>query len=219
MFFIEEFMSRGGLGATWQPIIAPPATTTMLFRPETYAPEYALNDQYAEVLTGVEQKLTKGEWAVVNSHLGEYTLRTDTAGLDEKSVNEVLAHLVNAHRIEAIRDDRKADIRILDFDEVEAPKRYLDLLIAGQEAMANARSSPARKWTVTVKPYDAISGDAVVRRVIAPVGAHASAIETQSVWVLRGKRLVVVNVYGFRPGLRMNWALEEVFTRLDSIQP
>ena len=58
--------------------------------------------------------------------------------------------------------------------------------------MANARSSPARKWTVTVKPYDAISGDAVVRRV-APVGARVG--HRDAVRLGTGKRLVVVNAY------------------------
>ena len=85
--------------------------------------------------------------------------------------------------------------------------------------MAKARSVRGTQWSVTVSPYDAISGDAAVRRVIAPVGAHASSVETQSVWVVRGQRLVVVNVSGFRPGLRMDWTLEEVYRRLEGATP
>jgi len=189
----------------------------MLFRMDTYSPEYTINPQYVTVLKGVEQKLTKGDWAVINSHLGELTLRADTAGLDPKSVDTALGHVKHAHRLQAIRPDRQVDVRILDFDEPAAPLAYLDLLRDGQTAMAAARSAGSQKWTVVVSPYDAIPADAAVRRVIAPVRAHASAVESQSVWVLRGTRLVVVNVQGFRPGLRMDWALEEVFKRLESI--
>ena len=100
------------------------------------------------------------------------------------------------------------------WQDIEA---YLELLEKGQDAMAKARSAGGKKWSVSVVPYDVISGDASVRRVIAPVGAHSSAVETQSVWVVRGNRLVVVNVSGFRPGLRMDWTLEEVYRRLENL--
>ena len=190
----------------------------MLFRPERYAPKLEIKRDYATLLKGIEQKLTKGDWAVINAFLGEYDLRVETAGLNEASVHEILAHLTWSHQLHASRPDREGWIRILEFDNADAPYRYLELLEEGQEAMAKARSSPTRPWSVTVTPYDGIEGEAAIRRVIAPVGAHASAVEHQSVWVVRGKRLVVVNVRGFRPGLRIDWTLNEVYARLDALE-
>jgi hypothetical protein len=154
---------------------------------------------------------------VINSHLGEYALRMDTAGLDFERVGNVLSHVQNSHRLQAYRPGREAEVRILDFDSSEPAEAYLKLLEEGQEDMAKARSAYGLEWSVTVTPYGAIKGDAAIRRVIAPVGPHSSSIEVQSVWVVRGARLVVVNVTGFRPGLRMDWALEEVYRRLDTL--
>ena len=88
-----------------------------------------------------------------------------------------------------------------------------------QEQLAAAISTEARPVDVTVTPYAEIEGDAVIRRVIAPRGAHRSAHEQQSVWVVRGHTMVVVNVQGFKPGLRMDRALQEVFRRLGEPSP
>ena len=214
MKFIRTYYDRSGIASTWRPLQKPPSTTAVLFRPELYGSGHVVDLKYAGVLNGVEQKLTKGDWAVIHSYLGEFALRVDMAGLEESAVSEVLAHIVSSYQMAASRSDRRASVRVIDFDASAPAQAYLDLLEKGQEAMAKARSTRGVKWSVTVTPYDAISGDAAVRRVIAPVGAHASAVETQSVWVVRGNRLVVVNVSGFRPGLRMDWTLEEVYQRL-----
>jgi len=218
MYFMDHIYEHRGTKGVWEVIQKPPGTTTMLYRFDQYSPSYPVPSKYIQTLKGIEQWLTKGDWAVINAHLGEYFLRKDTAGLDEDKIGAILAHLEGAHQIHALRRDREAEIRVLDFDNASAPYEYIQLLQAGQEKIAAAKSAASGvPWVVDVTPYEAIQGDAVVRRVVAPKGAHASRTESQSVWVVRGKRLVVVNVSGFRPGLRMDWALEEVYKRMDAL--
>lgn len=212
--FVRHWHAQGGHDKVWEALKQPPPRTSMIFRPETWSGAVHERPAWGARLDGVEQKLTKGDWAVVAGPVGEYDLRADVAGLPDPEVDAILEHLVHAHQQDLAMPDRQAHIRVLDFDEPSAPYRYIELLARGQESMAAALSRSGEAWTVTVVPYEAIQGDAVVRRVVAPKAPHPSRLETQSVWVVRGTRLVVVQVQRFRPGLRMDWTLEEVFARL-----
>lgn len=212
--FVRHHHAMGGSPHLWSVLRQPPPRTSMIFRPETYAPAVPSTPSWGEALAGVEQKLTRGDWAVVAGPVGEYDLRDDVAGLDPDEVGDILSHLVHGHQRDLAMPDREAHIRILDFDSPAAPYHWLELLSKGQDALAAALSTPGNAWSVQVVPYDTIEGDAVIRRIVAPQAPHASALETDSVWVVRGTRLVVVQAQRFRPGLRMDWTLEEVFARL-----
>ena len=214
--FVRHHFDAGGTEAAWRVVREPPATTTMLWSPADYAPTIQAPRDYASLLRGIETVLTRGDWTVINSHLGEMSLRRESLGIEKVALADVLSHIAWGHELVAHRPGREARVRILEFDQPEAPYRYIELLSSSQEEMAAALSQAGQPWSVTVTPYDAVEGDAVIRRVTAPEGPHPSSMERQSVWVVRDKRLVVVDVEGFRPGLRMNWALEKIYERLDA---
>jgi hypothetical protein len=216
--FIRYQYDLKGEDWVWEVMKTPPPKTSMIFRPDTYAPTATPPPPWGEALAGVEQKLTRGDWAVVAGPVGEYDLRGDMAGMDADAVNDILGHLVVAQQRDLAMPNRAGQIRILEFDEADAPYQYIKLLEEGQQAMADAMSTPDHEWSVEVVPYDTIEGDAVIRRVVAPVRAHSSLTESQSVWVVRGQRLVVVHAQRFRPGLRMDHTLEEVFARLEAAE-
>ena len=75
----------------------------------------------------------------------------------------------------------------------------------------------AREWSVEVRPYDRVDGDAVIWRVVGPntaSGAREAKEEEQALWVVRGTRLVVISVSGFRPGNRLDKAVDQLFDQL-----
>jgi hypothetical protein len=213
--FIDYHYQAGGHDQVWRVLRELPVQTRMIFRPETYRASVQAPRDYGDLLLGVEQKLTKGEWMRANGPIGELSLREATVGLDEQRIRDTLDSLVWGHELALQRGDRSASVQVLEFADADAPHQFLELLADGQQAAAEAMSSPMQRWVVQVRPYDGVQGDAVVRRVLQPAEPHPSSEETDSVWVARGTRLVAVRAVGFRPGLRMDWTLEEVFRRLD----
>ena len=69
---------------------------------------------------------------------------------------------------------------------------------------------------MTTEPFDQVAGDVAARRNSAVVGLSGTRLERYSAWVVRGNTLVVVLTEDFRPGLRLGWAIDAVFARLDA---
>jgi len=235
MAFSEHHAAEGGTDRLWEILRAPPRSTTMLFRPERYAARLARPRDLAGVLTGVEQSLTRTTWMVADTHLGEATLREELVGLDAERVDRTLAGIDQGHELrlshagDARYGPRSASILVVRFTTAQAGREVVDLLSDGLEAQAEARTAQearlaemipggtARRWVVESRPYDRIEGDAVIRRVVGPVsdsGARLSREESQALWVVRGEQLVMVRVSGFRPGNRLDKAVDQIFERL-----
>lgn len=235
MTFCEHHSAEGGTDRLWEIIKAPPRSTTMLFRPERYAPDVEVPVDLAGVLRGVDQELTKVSWVAVDTHVGEGPLRKETQGLDAERVDRTLDGIAWGHERMLYHQggggagQRRAWVQVLRFDTPEAARELVELLSDGLEAQAAARTAMeadaaahvpgvvARTWSVDVVPYDGIEGDAVIRRVVGPVndsGARLARNEEQALWVVRGETLVVVRVAGFRPGNRLARAVTAVFENL-----
>lgn len=234
MAFCEHHAEQG-TDRLWELVRRPPRSTTMLFRPERYAPDLDVPSEIVAALVGVEQKLSKVEWVVANTNLGEAPLRRETLGLDQARVERVLGAIRAGYERRAYysggsASPRNASLQVIDFDTPEAAVELVELMGAGLESQAAARTEMEaelaktqpirpRTWSVEVVPYERVDGDAVIRRIVGPnsaSGARVSREEEQALWVVRGTRLVVVSVSGFRPGNRLDSAVDQLFAQLDA---
>lgn len=238
MFLCDHHAEQGGAEAVWRLVREPPRSTTMVFRPERYAPSIALPVDLRGVLRGVEELLTaKIVWVPADTLLGEGPLRADLVGLPSDRVAAALEGLAWAFERKMYSEGgpsagpRSASVRVLAFTDAATAQGFTDLMSEGLEAQAAARteaeatlaavqpSVQARKWVVEAVPYDRVAGDRVVRRVVGPLsasGARLAVEEEQSLWVVRGPLVVIVGVSGFRPGNRLDRAVDEIFVRLDA---
>lgn len=216
--FIAWHAEQGGTDHMWEVLAHPPAATSMLFRPETWAPTVPPAPlDYASVLRGIDQELTRGDWMVANSRLGEFDLREDAVAADNAAeLDRILEHMIGGQRLEANRPDRRAEVRVLDFDGDTWPAAYLDLL---KTQRISAAAVTARQLDVAVEvlwePLPDVTGDVSTLRIERiPIGGGRH-LEAHSAWVLRGQTAVVVRTERFRPGLRLERTVDEVFRRLE----
>jgi len=216
---IAHHFAEGGLERVWAVATRPPASTRGLFRPETWPAERtAPTLDYAAVLRGTEQLVTRGDWLVAISPLGEGPLHAEAYGAGEPSrVEAVLGHLREAWTLEAVRPDRQAQIRVLVFDGAHGARAYLELLKDNDEGLADRLGTRLeREVDVVTRPFDQVEGDITARRDSVVVGLAGTRLERYAAWVVRGDTLVVVLTEDFRPGLRLGWAIESVFARLEA---
>jgi hypothetical protein len=227
--------ATGDPAELWPLVRQPPRSTTMLFRPDRYAADLTPAVDLAGKLSGVEQELTRAAWVPADTLLGEGPLRQETLGLDVGRVEKVLASVTWGHERQlhfsgdSNTSPRRGTVQVLGFADPAAARDLVALLSDGLDAQAKARSDlekrlsenfpgmQARTWAVSNTPYEKIAGDAVLLRVAGPVsesGARQSSDEEQALFVVRGRVLVVVTVAGFRPGNRLDKAVEAVFSRL-----
>jgi len=240
MAFCEHHAQAGGTEQLWQMVKNPPRSTTHLFRPERYSPTGTQPMDMAGALSGVELALTRSEdWVVADTNLGEAPLRQETLGLDEARVDTVLDAVKWGHERRmyigagSSTSPRNASALVVEFDDKARAVALVELLSDGLKSQADARTALeksmsesvpgvlARRWEVEARPYDRVSGDAVLRRVVGPVtesGARLAVEEEQSLWVVRDRRLVVLTVSGFRPGNRLDKAVDVLFAQLNAVE-
>ncbi len=236
MAFSEHHAAKGGTDALWDIVKAPPRTTTALFRPERYGSANTETVGLSEALTGVETALTRtADWVVADTMLGEAVLRREALGLDAARVDRVLGGLKWGHERRmyvpsgASVRPRSASVMVVGFESAEQARELVELLTDGLEAQAAARTAAeaemaenfpgvmARNWVVESKRYDRVEGDAVIQRVVGPLsanGARLASEEEQGLWVTRGNLLAVVTVSGFRPGNRLDKAVNLLFDQI-----
>lgn len=210
---------HGGYDEVWAVAAAPPLSSRALFRPAAWAePRTPPPLDYAGVLRGTEQKLTEAPWVVAISLLGEFDLRGEAVmGGNEAAVDEVLAHLRQSWHLDAVRDDRHGEIRVLEFDDPAWPKRYLEVLRAQETTVAaDLAAAIGREIEVRYEPFVQVPADDATLRISRVAGAGGVWSEKHAAWVVRGSTLVVVEAERFRPGLRTGWTVEEVFGRLEA---
>ncbi len=209
--------ASGGFDRVWQVALSPPAWTRGVFEPERATePRPPATRDWSATLRGAEQKLTTGDWVVHISLLGDYDLVGEAiVGDNLDGLRGVAEHLVDAAHLVGERPDRGGEVRVLVFDGPEWPLRYLDLLQAQQAAEAARRSVPGvSEVDITFAPWPAVTGDRAVLRDSRLAGAPGVYTERHAGWVVRGSTLVVVTAERFRPRLRLQWTVDEVFTRL-----
>ncbi len=228
--FIAHHRSQGGLDQMWKVMRHPPPASGMLFRPESWAPEIdppAMD--YAAILRGTDQLLSKGEWIIANSVLGEFSLRGEAIqSADEEDLDRILAHLEDAQTLKLHRLDRQGIIRLMVFEDDSWPAQYLELLRREETAAAVAvAESQDVAIEVVYQPLDELqerlgADAAILRTQRIPIGGGRHR-ESRGAWVARGDVLVVVQAIDFRPGLRLGRTVEGVFSSLDDardrIQP
>jgi hypothetical protein len=215
---IAWHFDRGGFDQVWAVAATPPRSSSGVFRPERWAePRPAPDLDYGAVLRGTEQVLTKGDWVVGISALGEFELRGEAVvGDNEAELDAILAHLAQSWQLTGTRPDRGATVRVLRFDDPSWALRYLDALRQQQTAdAARLATAVGREIEVDVEPLD-IPGDAAILRHARVAGLGGTVAERHAAWVVRGDTAVVVSAESFRPGLRLQWAVEAVFERLET---
>jgi hypothetical protein len=219
MLFIDSHINTSGQEYIWNTVLPnPPARTAMLYRPTTYGQPFPTAQIFAKALDGPIDKLTKNTpWSIINTTLGETTLRGEALYTDMDELETILGHVVQAQQLIAtVPNDRDADIRIIEFQDASWAKRYVDLLSAQKknetERIQNRISQPIN---VQFHPFDEVKGDIAIRRVQeVPTGGGRYA-PSETVWVVRDEICVVAMTTSFRPGLRIGWTIQDVFNRLD----
>jgi hypothetical protein len=209
----------GGIERVWSVAAKPPQTSAGLFRPDHWpAARTPPSVDYAAVLRTTDQVLTKTDWVVGISVLGEFDLRGEAViGGNEPALDEILAHLRQSWALDATRPDRQGEIRILEFDDASWPAKYLDALREQQTADAALLAQAIeREVEVTYTPFTQVPADSATLRSSRVLGVGGVSTERHAAWVVRESTLVVVTAEGFRPGLRLGWTVEEVFRRLEA---
>jgi hypothetical protein len=219
MLFIDALTKEHGQEYVWQTVLeSPPKRTAMLYRPSTYGQAAPTAKHLASALDGPIHKLTKNSpWSVINSTLGETTLRGEALYTDMKELETILGHIVKAQQLVGMLPDREADIRVIEFDQAEWATRYVTLLSAQKEdETKRIQEHVSQPIDVRFEPFEDVNGDIAIRREQqVPIGGGRYA-PSDTVWVVRGKRCVVVMTERFRPGLRIGWTVQEIFERLEN---
>lgn len=239
MEFCEHHAELGGSDRLWDLIKEPPRSTTMLFRPDQYGDNRAPETSLRGVFSGVELALTgSSDWIVADSQLGEAPLRREALGLDDDAVDGALGGMDWGFERRMFISPgssvspRSASVIVLEFETPDKAQALVTLLSDGMEAQSAARTqleaermkdvpgARPRRWEVAARPYDRIDGDVVLRRVAGPLsenGARLTRDEQQSLWVVRGDQVVALTVSGFRPGNRLDKAVELTFAKLAAV--
>jgi hypothetical protein len=220
MLFIDALTKEHGQAYVWETLLAkPPQRTAMLYRPETYGQPAPTAEGFATALDGPIHKLTKNSpWSVINSTLGETTLRGEALYTDMDELETILGHIVKAQQLLGMLPDREADIRVIEFDDAAWAKRYVTLLSAQKEdETKRIQELIEQPINVSFEPFEDVSGDIAIRREQqVPIGGGRYA-PSDTVWVVRGNICVVVMTTKFRPGLRIGWTVQDIFERLKSV--
>lgn len=219
MHFIDALTKEHGQEYVWATVLgAPPKRTAMLYRPETYGQPAPTAEHLATALEGPIHRLTKSSpWSVINSTLGETTLRGEALYTDMDELKTILGHIVHAQQLVGMLPDREADIRVIEFDQAEWAKRYVTLLSAQKEdETKRLQEHVPQPIDVRFEPFEDVSGDIAIRREQQiPIGGGRYA-PSDTVWVVRGNVCVVVMTERFRPGLRIGWTVQEIFEGLEA---
>jgi len=208
--FVAHHHAQGGDAAVWGLIEHPPATTSMIFRPATYAPTVPASEDFAPALDGVESVLTEGGWVSISGRAGEMSLRAELMSLDRAEIDDTLAAMVAGTERQAFRSDRRAHLRVMRFGSADAAQRMVrlattpDLRPLGEEGPA---------WSDVVTPLDGIEADVALQRVAGPEGVGVQYEMTEA-WVARGDLVVQIRAEAFRPGIRLREAVTTVLSRL-----
>lgn len=213
--FVRYHEAEGGTERVWEVLAKPPATTTMIYRPETYTAELPPHVDYRPVLEGVEQELSRGGWMLIPSVVGEYDLRNKARAMEPEVLETALQGYSYGWGISAIRPDRQADAAVMEFTSAEAAERWLSMM---REHAESLKEQPTGGMPVSVlfEPFTIEGGpDAWIRT--ASLGSVQS--ETRLVLIPLEERLITIGVTGFRPGLRLDNAVRLVLERLDVIEP
>ncbi len=220
--FVEHHQAKG-TEHLWTVLAHPPHRTWMLFEPERYTaepPPFPVD--FTPALTGSEHKLTsKKPWASLITTVGDVELRGEAIlGHTEDELDEVMAHLVHAQKLEAVLPDRSVEARVMLFDDTTWPHRYLDLLRAQAKAEAD-RKGDAYDVPIELSyadfPLENITvDDSTLRTTRIPIGGGRH-LEARAVWVVQDRVVLVVRAERFRPGLRLGWAIEHLLTGLEGI--
>jgi hypothetical protein len=218
---LQAVVDAEGMDGFWRWHEAPPASSRALFRPRLYEAEPSTrNMDYAAVLRGVDQVLTRGAWLVTNSRLGEYVLRGEAIRTGkEEAFDAVLEELVDAQILDLTLPDRTGDVRYLQFARPEAARRYLELLRA--EQTVEGQILAARLGVTVEVTYGAVpdvAGDASLLRTQRVPTGGGRFLETRTAWVVRGADVVAVNAHRFRPGLRLARTVNAVFENLERVR-
>jgi len=221
--FVEHHHGQG-VDHLWTVLAHPPSHTRMLFHPDAWAPEPTPAPvDFTPALTGAETKLTSGrDWATLITTVADQELRGEAIlGHTEGELDELMAHLVYGQKLEAMLPDRAVQARVMLFDDPAWPRRYLELLRT-QGAADTDRTEAAFGVPIDVstEPYaheGLVIDDATLRTVRIPVGGGRHR-ESRSAWVVRDRMVLVVTAEGFRPGLRMGWAIQHVLDGLEAVE-
>ena len=213
--FVRHHEAAGGTQQVWDVLAKPPATTTMIYRPETYLPELPPHEDYRPVLDGVEQQLSRGGWMLIPSVVGEYDLRRTNRAVEPEVLETALLDYRYGWGLSAIRPDRQAEASVLEFSSAEAANRWVEMTRA-QVSLASEKPTGGMPFSILFEPFVIEGGpEAWVRT--ASLGSVQS--ETRLVLIPLEERVVTVGVTGFRPGLRLDNAVHLVLERLDVLEP
>jgi len=97
--FIAYHHAQGGNERVWQILARPPASTSMIARPETYSHTRLAEIDYAAILKGLETKFGDRTWQVQNIELGHMLIASAYAGLPDATRQKVLDNIDRAQAL------------------------------------------------------------------------------------------------------------------------
>ncbi|MBN2798195.1 MAG: hypothetical protein JXX28_03545 [Deltaproteobacteria bacterium] len=202
--WMDWLYQDGGTEAQWAVIASPPRTTAPAFR-RGAAPLQP--SRIGEGLDGVELGLTEGDWLAHSSVLGEGALRERTLGVEASVLDALLSRVTEGAQREAVREDRAVWAGLARLDGEGAARALGEHLCAAEPAEALLGEA----WAVSREPWEDGAADYACLWTSGPSGPRPARAEVRRLVEVRGREVLLLEARGFRPGLRYQRAVDEVF--------
>jgi hypothetical protein len=99
--FMAWHFKRGGNEKLWKILGSPPRQTSMIARPQSYAPGRRAKVDLADVLDGIAPRFDDRDWSVHATEMGQMMLRAIYGGIERETRERLLAAVTQAQAMKA----------------------------------------------------------------------------------------------------------------------
>ncbi len=220
--FIAYCHRLGGNERIWQVLAAPPPRTSMIARPETYAPIAPRTVDYAAVLNELDRRFGPGPWKVVNQSVGRIPIEALYQVADHPERKKIIDGIEYAQALTAAgpQPGHIASVSLLVLKDRASADALIDLLAeVVRENIDKARTSPSVKIDqVAIGQVAGVQADHT-SRISFTVEVGGARLDQNLIRVCRGN--VMVEIMDMGVGLPdRQWVaiVESVFDRYDAAQ-
>jgi hypothetical protein len=214
--FMAYFAAHGGTERQWEVLAAPPATSRMIFHPETYSPTVPDTRIYRDALKGIEKLLGDQKWETQQTDIGEMELQRMFKDLDEPTRNALLAGIVHSETMTASSDKGMAAIAIIATNDPAIARRYINTM----EAQSKSRLKKLQGdmfmmfGKTSFGSFTGAKGD-LCRKMTISMSMFSDARVSNVIRVARGTTVVEIITSNLSlTDTDFGKVVEELFTRL-----
>jgi hypothetical protein len=195
--FIRYHHELGGNERVWEILAHPPAKTSMIIHPESYNSAKLAEIDYASLFENFEQVFGEGDWVSQNTEIGEMSLYSFLANLNESDREEMISQISNAQYFSSInqKQDKKLSILVMIFKDDLFSSKGVDLLVQRiQKRVRDLKSSSL----ISVKDFlmedfSGIQADKAVKMSFS-VSGNILVRKTKEVIVYIGKGNIIIEL-------------------------